>query len=704
MHYVLKQTALLLAFSSCVAGAAFASAQPSPLAPWQDAAKKARVTFNLPQWEKTPAQIQATTETVISVGDARLDIIAGRKPEQMNFHNTIAALDYAYYPVVAASYRLNLIDETNTSKAVRDAAHEAIKRLQKWFVDTSFRQDVYQAVKSVAATKPAVSGEDAKYLKTVLRDFRRNGMELPEEKRRQLQDLKNKLNERQLAFQTNITKADTWVEFTREELEGASADFLSNKQLIGEDGRYRINANVTWQVLEILENVKSEESRQRLSIARSSRAMKENTPLFVEILKVRAQIAKLLGYDNWADYRIEIKMAGNGKTALDFLQDISTGLAPKFEQELATFTKLKAMETGNSNAQAKYWDIPYYKNQLKKNRYQIDMKKLKVFFELENTLNGMFAVFEELFNIKISSIEAPYKWIDDLRLYAVTDAASGAPLGLIYMDMFPREGKYNHFAQFGITPGKRMPDGNYQRPVVALICNFPPPANGKPSLLTYNDAETLFHEFGHALHSTLTQANYLEFSGTSVPRDFVEAPSQMLENWLRDKQILDRFAVDYRDGKSKIPSATLDKMEAARLATIGTKYRRQLGFGLLDLAIHMTTDEKVFDDFVAVTNKIMSDTYVPVPENTAFVASFGHLGGGYDAGYYGYAWADAISADMASVFRKAPGGLMDKKVGMRLRNEIYAKGGSREITDSIHAFLQRDSSLEPFFAFIGLKK
>lgn len=704
MHYVLKQTALLLAFSSCVAGAAFASAQPSPLAPWQDAAKKARVTFNLPQWEKTPAQIQATTETVISVGDARLDIIAGRKPEQMNFHNTIAALDYAYYPVVAASYRLNLIDETNTSKAVRDAAHEAIKRLQKWFVDTSFRQDVYQAVKSVAATKPAVSGEDAKYLKTVLRDYRRNGMELPEEKRRQLQDLKNKLNERQLAFQTNITKADTWVEFTREELEGASAGFLSNKQLIGEDGRYRINANVTWQVLEILENVKSEESRQRLSIARSSRAMKENTPLFVEILKVRAQIAKLLGYDNWADYRIEIKMAGNGKTALDFLQDISTGLAPKFEQELATFTKLKAMETGNSNAQAKYWDIPYYKNQLKKNRYQIDMKKLKVFFELENTLNGMFAVFEELFNIKISSIEAPYKWIDDLRLYAVTDAASGAPLGLIYMDMFPREGKYNHFAQFGITPGKRMPDGNYQRPVVALICNFPPPANGKPSLLTYNDAETLFHEFGHALHSTLTQANYLEFSGTSVPRDFVEAPSQMLENWLRDKQILDRFAVDYRDGKSKIPSATLDKMEAARLATIGTKYRRQLGFGLLDLAIHMTTDEKVFDDFVAVTNKIMSDTYVPVPENTAFVASFGHLGGGYDAGYYGYAWADAISADMASVFRKAPGGLMDKKVGMRLRNEIYAKGGSREITDSIHAFLQRDSSLEPFFAFIGLKK
>ncbi len=704
MQLLSRQTLLILAFSFCIAGSTASAAQPGPLAPYQEAAKKAGVTFNLPQWEKTPAQIQATMETAISVGDARLDIIANRKPEQMNYANTIAALDYAYYPVIAASYRMDVIHETSPDKTMRDTSHNATKRLQKWFVDTSFRQDVYQAVKSVAASKPKVSGEDAKYLKTVLRDYRRNGMELPAEKRQQLQALKNKLNELQLEFQTNITKADTLVEFTREELDGASQDFLSNKEILGKDGHYRINANVTWQVLEILENVRNEASRKRLSIARSSRAMKENTPLFIDILKTRAKIAKLLGYDNWADYRIEIKMARDGKTAHDFLQNLSTGLAPKFEQELATFTRLKAEETGNPETQIRYWDIPYYKNQLKKKRYQIDTEKLKVFFELENTLQGMFSVFEELFDIRITAIEAPYKWVDDLRLYAVTDASSGAPLGLIYMDMFPREGKYNHFAQFGITPGKRMPDGKYQRPVVSLVCNFPPPANGKPSLLTYDHVETLFHEFGHALHSVLTQANYTEFSGTSVPRDFVEAPSQMLENWVRDKQVLDRFAVDYRDGKSRIPADILDKMEAARLATIGTLYRRQLGFGLLDLAIHMTTNEKVFNDFVAVTNKIMSDTYVPVPENTAFVASFGHLGGGYDAGYYGYAWADAISADMASVFRKAPGGLMDRKVGMRLRNEIYAKGGSREIKDSIRAFLQRDSSLEPFFEFIGLKK
>ncbi|HDH17215.1 MAG TPA: hypothetical protein ENG90_12225, partial [Gammaproteobacteria bacterium] len=236
----------------------------------------------------------------------------------------------------------------------------------------------------------------------------------------------------------------------------------------------------------------------------------------------------------------------------------------------------------------------------------------------------------------------------------------------------------------------------------ALIVNFPPATEDKPSLLKHNDVETLFHEFGHALHSVLTQAKYASFSGTSVPRDFVEAPSQMLENWVWDKSVLDRFAVDYRDPSKKIPEDTLDRMEQARLATIGTWYRRQLSFGMLDLKLHMSTDEKVFENFVEISNRIITEVYLAPPKGTAFVASFGHLGGGYDAGYYGYAWAEAISADLVSVFKKSPGGLMDKAVGKRLRDEIYAKGGSREIDKSIRAFLGRERSLDPFFEYIGL--
>lgn len=682
MRQTLRARSFIMAGSLsllCITGLADTTVRQ--LDDYHQAADKANVVFGLPLWEKTPAQIQATMETAMSVGNRRLDAIVALKPEQRTFDNTIKALDYANFPVSAAANRMSVIQETSTSKEMRDIATQAIQRLETWFVDTSFRRDVYEAVKAVADTHPSVSGEDAMYLTTVLRDYHRNGMDLPKEQRDRLQMLKNRLNELGLKFQRNISAAKPLVEFTREELEGVDEDFLNNKEVLGKDGKYRVNANVTWQVLEVLRNARHEDTRKRLSIARASRVLKENTPLFVDILKTRAEIARLLGYDNWADYRIEIKMAKNGKTAWDFLQRLNKGLAPKFKEELETFARLKAKETGNADARINYWDVGYYKHQLTKTRYQVDKDKLKVYFELENTLNGMFSIFEELFGIRIEPVEAPYKWIDDLRLYAVSDASSGAPMGLIYMDMFPRDGKYNHFAQFDVTPAKRLPNGKYQRPVAALICNFPPPSNGKPSLLTYDNVETLFHEFGHALHNVLTQANYMEFSGTSVPRDFVEAPSQMLENWVRNKKVLDRFAVDYRDGKSRIPTDVLNKLEEVRLATIGTHYRGQLAYGLLDLTIHMTTDPKVFENVVDVTNKVVSDVYLPVPPGSGLIASFGHLGGGYDAGYYGYAWADAISADMASVFKKAPGGLMDKPTGMRLRKEIYATGGSREIED-----------------------
>lgn len=187
-----------------------------------------------------------------------------------------------------------------------------------------------------------------------------------------------------------------------------------------------------------------------------------------------------MGYDNWADYRIEIKMAKNGKTAWDFLQRLNKGLAPKFKEELETFARLKAKETGNADARINYWDVGYYKHQLTKTRYQVDKDKLKVYFELENTLNGMFSIFEELFGIRIEPVEAPYKWIDDLRLYAVSDASSGAPMGLIYMDMFPRDGKYNHFAQFDVTPQSDCPTENTSARWPPLSATFHRRATANP--------------------------------------------------------------------------------------------------------------------------------------------------------------------------------------------------------------------------------
>jgi thimet oligopeptidase len=326
---------------------------------------------------------------------------------------------------------------------------------------------------------------------------------------------------------------------------------------------------------------------------------------------------------------------------------------------------------------------------------------LRVYFPYQPVLEGMFAIYQSIFGLKFGRVEPPYKWIGDLQFYTVSDAHTGEPLGLFYLDMFPREGKYNHFAEFGIIEGKLLPDGKYQRPAVALICNFPAPTNDHPSLMSHDDVETIFHEFGHAMHSILTRAKYSRFAGTSVPRDFVEAPSQMLENWAWDKKVLDRFAADYRDPSKKIPPAILASLKEARLATEGTRYERQISFSLLDLALHTQIHDTNAQDAVKLSNQVLSEVFLPVPDDTAFVAYFGHLMD-YDAGYYGYAWADAIAADMNTVFEKSPDGHFDKQAGLRLRKDIYETGDSRDVNISIEKFLGRPRSLEPFLKRIGI--
>jgi thimet oligopeptidase len=326
---------------------------------------------------------------------------------------------------------------------------------------------------------------------------------------------------------------------------------------------------------------------------------------------------------------------------------------------------------------------------------------LRAYFPFQKVLDGMFRIYQSISGLKFEKITAPYKWIDDLQLYLVTDSATGEPLGMFYLDMFPREGKFNHFAQFEIIGGKLLSDGKYQRPTVALLCNFPPATGDKPSLLTHTDVETLFHEFGHALHSIVTRAKYGRFSGTHVPGDFVEAPSQMLQNWVWDKKVLDTFAADYRDPSKKIPAEIIRKMNDSKLANAGVFYRRQFAFASLDLALHDQHPEDDSYDSVAISNPILEKVFLPIDPSTTFVAYFGHLNG-YDAGYYGYAWADAIAADMATVFESAKDGYLDKQAGLRLRREIYEPGDSRDVNISIEKFLGRKQSIQPFLKKIGI--
>jgi len=672
------------------------------LAALQEDARKHGALLELPPIESTPEAVTALAERAMKEVDAALDRYAAQPVAALDFRSAVTALDDVSFQAACAANRVHLLRETHPDEKLRHAADEMSRALEEWDVKRGFREDVYRVLKAYAATDPKLSGEDQKLYRDTLREFRRRGMDLPPAERAEVEKLKTELARVSLDVETNIRDASAVERFTRAELEGVPDDFLQNPEIREADDVFKVDANVTWQYQVVAQSARREETRLRLTRARHMLVMKENTPLFQELVRLRVKIARLLGYRSWADYQLEPLMARDRKTALDFLQKLNVELEPKFRNELEELRALKVRETGDAIARIHLWDARYYENVLKKEKFEVDEDVLKSFFPLEATLDGMFRIFEDVFALEIGPVPLPAAWAADLQAIAVRDRESGRPLGIIYLDLFPRAGKYNHFAQFGITPGKRLADGRYQRPVVALVCNFPPPTPDRPSLLEHHHVETLFHEFGHALHSVLTEASYVEFSCTSVPRDFVEAPSQMLENWVWDKEVLDQFAAHFEDPSRKIPHEILARMKEAKLATMGAFYRRQLSFGLMDLAIHGEIEDALVENLIEVTNRILSEVYLEVPEGTAFLASFGHLAGGYDARYYGYAWADAIAADMASVFARSPKRFLDPELGLRLRKEVYARGDSREISESIEAFLGRPHSLEPFLREIGL--
>jgi len=674
---------------------------------YSDAVAKANARLTIPDWPETPEAVETSAKEAIKRGNAALDAIGRLDRKKVTFQNAVVALDDLAYEANNFGNKATIIKQANTDPKMRAAAEKAVKAMNDWFVGIDYREDVYKSIKAFAETNPQLTGEDKKLLDETMRDYRRAGLALPSEKRKEVEQLRKQLAKLGTDFDTNIANAKRPVVFTKAELEGMPEDFLSKPGIKTGDDAYTVLANVTWQFNAVEENAKSEATRKKIYIARETLAEDKNVPLLNQMLTLRNKIALRLGYKSWDDFQTEPRMAKTGAAAQKYIDDLVAGIEPKFAAELSELQKMKQLDAQPSEGGAfaapriNIWDWRYYQNQLKKQKFAVDAEALRNFFPFQKVLDGMFAIYQRIFGLKFEQIAVPYKWIDDLQLWAVSDAASGEPLGLFYLDMFPRDGKYNHFAEFEIIGGKLLPDGKYQRPTVTLLCNFPPATADKPSLLSHTEVETLFHEFGHVLHTITTRAKYGRFAGTHVPTDFVEAPSQMLQNWVWDKNVLDSFAADYREPSKKIPGDTIQKMKDAKLATAGVFYRRQFAFASLDLALHGPHPENAPYDCVAISNPILEKVFLPIDPSTTFVSYFGHLNG-YDAGYYGYAWADAIAADMATVFESAPEGYFDQQAGMRLRNEIYAMGDSRDVNESIEKFLGRKQSVQPFLKKIGI--
>ena len=674
------------------------------LAGFQAEAVTHQVTLTLPTYPRTADEVRSMTEVVLKKADAALADLAAQPRTSLTFATTMAALDEITGNVANFAGQTATVAETSTDATMRDVAREMGVKMEAWGIALEYRDDLYRGLQAYADTKPRLDAQEQRLMDFTLRTYRRAGLALADADRKTVEQLRKDLAALEQQFAVNINEARAPVDFTAEELAGVPDSLLQSPGILQPDGRYRVMGNITWQSVAIFDNASRSDTRHRLSFARNRLANETNLPVLAKMVSLRAEIAHRLGYANWADYRTETRMAKTGATALAFEEDLVRGLQPKYAAEIEALRQLKVKENKDSAAQLGPWDadVRYYMNQLKKERYAVDDEALRVFFPYQRTLEGMFDIYQQIFGLKFTQIDPPYVWAPGVQLFVVADSTTGVPIGSFYLDMFPREGKFNHFACFPQMSGRPLANGSYELPVATLVCNFPPATADTPSLLSHDDVETLFHEFGHVMHGLLGRARFPSQTAGGVPRDFVEAPSQMLENWVWDKAVLDTFAADYRDPTKKIPADMIAALTAARKATDGLVNRRQLMLGLIDLTLHTTTmAEAAKLDLPAVTNGVIARvTVAPNPE-TVFAAYFGHLAG-YDAGYYGYLWSKVLAIDMASEFARAPGGFLDVTVGRRLRDEVYAVGDTREVTESVERFLGRPRSTKPFLNYVGI--
>ena len=651
------------------------------------------------RFDASPAELTRDCADAKKRAESALEQIVSLPATARTFDNTPWALDLALFDLSDQTASDTFLEQVAVSSATRDAANKCGVLLAQFNVDVYSREDLYRAIKEYAAkTKTApLKGEDARLLDKTLLDFRRSGLERPALVRDEVAGIRKALAKLEADFGKNISDSRDEVLMTKAQLDGVPEALLAKLERAGD--KYRVGVDYP-TYFPVMENARDPETRRRLEAAFDNRAARLNLPIFRKALRLRLTAARLLGYATHADYATEENMAKNPRTINAFLERLRGELKPLGQDELAVLLAFKrAMEGRASDGVLHAWDWRYYDNLLNKTKYEVDREKVREYFPADLVVEQLLGVYQQLLSVRFRRITGGVSWHPDARLYEITDAAGGGPIGYFYMDLFPRAGKYSHAAAFSLVTARRLADGAYQKPVSAIVANFDEPSGGRPSLLSHDEVETIFHEFGHIMHQTLTRAKYGRFSGSNVARDFVEAPSQMLENFVWDPGVLSSLSGHYKDHSKKLPKELLDKMLAARNVDVGLINLRQLLFGIIDMAYH---GRRPPSDTTALYARVAKDvSLIPMTEGTHPEASFGHLMGGYDAGYYGYLWSKVYAQDMFSVFKAA--GVMSPLVGRRYREEILERGSSRDELDSLKAFLGRAPSEAAFLESIGLK-
>jgi thimet oligopeptidase len=662
---------------------------PSAVRAEENSAKDALLRYNYKAGEITQLCESLDIDT-----RSRLDVFVKSNGTLMEFEKIIT--DFS-----DQSEGLTFLKEVSTQEGLRQEAAQCEEKLNQVSIDIFTREDLYNILKK---SSPRLHSQRRLWTET-LKGFEDNGLALPEGSRAKLKELKQKLSELESQYSTFLNEDNTSVLFTAEELEGVPQDFLSGLQNHSSsqnepspknapkniNDKYNVPVR-TPDYHQILENAKNPETRRRMHEAYQNRAVKTNTAILEEAILLRQEIAKLMGFKTWADYRQKDQMAKNSNAVWAFLNDVKSKVAARNQSDLAEILEFKKKEDPSAT-DLKAWDVLYYAYQLKKQDYRLDDEEIKEYFPEQKAVSGMFKVYSQLLGVDFNEITDESMWADGVKFYQIRDKKSLQVLGYFYTDFIPRDGKYGHAAAFPLRSGRLLENGVYVAPVSAIVANFTPPQPGKPILLKFSDVETLFHEFGHIMHQTLTRAPFASLAGTRVATDYVEAPSQMFENWIYSPEVLKLISGHYKDQSKELPTEMLQKLIEARKFNQGYFYSRQLVFGIFDLTCH-TTEGKV--DVTELYKKIHQELVgIPAIENDHFAASFGHIMGGYDAGYYGYLWSEVFAADMFTKFESE--GILNPDVGSRYRKWILEQGNMRDPDLLLKEFLGRELSTEAFF-------